>query len=75
MQLKGQVKWFDEKKGFGFLTCESVQGDIFVHYKNILGKGFKTLQPLQNVSFKLVETEKGYQATDVLAEKVTKDGE
>jgi CspA family cold shock protein len=63
----GQVKWFNEKKGFGFIVNQ--QGDdIFVHYKDIQGEGFKTLQENEKVSFVLDKGPKGFKAQDVLIE-------
>lgn len=64
----GHVKWFNEKKGFGFIVRGSGE-DIFVHYKDIdiQGAGFKTLQENDNVSFLLEKGPKGLKAQDVLA--------
>ena len=60
----GKVKWFDPKKGYGFILGE--QGDdVFVHYTNIMGDGFRTLKDGQTVSYELVKTEKGHQARSV----------
>ena len=60
----GQVKWFNEKKGFGFIISQ--QGDdIFVHYKDIAGEGFKTLHENDIVSFVLDKGPKGLKAQDV----------
>lgn len=60
----GQVKWFNEKKGFGFIVNQ--QGDdIFVHYKDIQGEGFKTLQENEAVTFLLERGPKGFKAQDV----------
>ncbi|KTD16282.1 cold-shock protein [Legionella jordanis] len=61
----GHVKWFNEKKGFGFIINE--QGDdIFVHYKDIQGVGFKTLHENDAVTFVLDKGPKGYKAQDVI---------
>ncbi|GBE15953.1 MAG TPA: cold-shock protein [Proteobacteria bacterium] len=62
---EGTVKWFDEKKGFGFITQEEGP-DVFVHYSAIGGDGFKTLQEGQSVTFEITEGTKGPQATNVL---------
>lgn len=63
----GQVKWFNEKKGFGFII--SPQGDdIFVHYKDIQGVGFKTLHENDAVSYVLDKGPKGLKAQEVLVE-------
>ena len=61
----GHVKWFNEKKGFGFILNENGD-DIFVHYKDIQGVGFKTLQEKEQVSFKLDKGPKGLKAQDVM---------
>jgi len=60
----GTVKWFDEAKGYGFITCED-GSDVFVHFRAIRGKGFRTLQEGQPVDFEIVESPKGLQAQDV----------
>lgn len=60
----GHVKWFNEKKGFGFIVNERGD-DIFVHYKDIQGMGFKTLHENDKVSFVLAKGDKGYKAEDV----------
>jgi len=62
--LEGQVKWFNAKKGFGFLEVEGEQ-DVFVHFSAINSSGFKKLEEGQRVSFDIVETEKGRQAANV----------
>jgi CspA family cold shock protein len=62
----GTVKWFNESKGFGFISRESGP-DVFVHFRAINGTGFKTLQEGQNVSFTVVQGQKGLQAEDVTA--------
>lgn len=60
----GHVKWFDNKKGFGFIANEGGT-DIFVHYSSIQGGGFKTLKEGELVQFDLVESEKGLKAQNV----------
>ena len=60
----GTVKWFNDAKGYGFITPESGQ-DLFVHFRSIMGTGFKSLQEGQKVSFKVVQGQKGLQAEDV----------
>lgn len=62
--LKGNVKWFNATKGYGFISTEEGD-DVFVHYSAIEGDGFKTLDEGQEVEFDIVEGEKGPQATDV----------
>lgn len=59
----GVVKWFNDKKGFGFIVNE--QGDIFVHYKDIQGNGFKTLHENDVVTFVLNKGDKGFKAQEV----------
>ena len=61
----GVVKWFDEAKGFGFITPEDGSGDVFVHYSAIEGKGFRTLAENQKVKFESKMGPKGLQATMV----------
>ena len=61
---RGQVKWFSEKKGYGFITQED-GNDVFVHYSAISTEGFKTLQEGDEVEFEISQGEKGLQATNV----------
>jgi cold shock protein len=60
----GTVKWFNDSKGFGFISRES-GADVFVHFRAIQGTGFRTLQEGQKVSFKVVQGQKGLQADEV----------
>jgi CspA family cold shock protein len=60
----GTVKWFNDAKGFGFITPESGE-DVFVHFRAIQGSGFKSLAEGQKVSFELVKGPKGLQADAV----------
>ncbi len=60
----GTVKWFNNDKGFGFISAES-GSDLFVHYKAIKGDGFKSLEEGQKVRFSVERTAKGEQAIDV----------
>ncbi len=60
----GTVKWFNETKGYGFITPESGP-DVFVHFRAIKGNGFKTLAEGQKVSFEVVQGQKGMQAERV----------
>ncbi len=62
---EGTVKWFNEAKGYGFITNEEV-GDVFVHYSNIEGSGYKTLAEGQSVSFEIEEGPKGPKAINVM---------
>ena len=61
---KGKVKWFNEKKGYGFIEQEG-GGDVFVHFSAIQGEGFKTLAEGQEVEFDVVDGQKGPQASNV----------
>lgn len=61
----GKVKWFDTKKGFGFIQQENGP-DVFVHYSNINGSGFKNLEEGQLVEFELVDSPKGPKAQNVI---------
>ncbi len=61
---KGQVKWFDQKKGYGFITQEDGD-DLFVHYSAINRDGFKTLDEGDEVEFEVSQGKKGLQATNV----------
>ncbi len=63
----GTVKWFNDAKGFGFITRENGP-DVFVHFRSIEGDGFKSLAEGQNVSFNVTEGPKGPQAEAVRAE-------
>ena len=65
-QQTGTVKWFNESKGFGFIQ-RSNGADLFVHFRSIVGQGFKTLAEGQAVSFTEVSGQKGPQAENVLA--------
>ena len=59
----GTVKWFNDAKGFGFISRENGE-DVFVHFRAIQGDGFKSLQEGQQVTFKLVQGQKGLQADE-----------
>jgi len=62
---KGKVKWFNERKGYGFITPDDGSEDLFVHHSNIAGEGFRSLQNDQAVEYEVGEGRKGPQATDV----------
>lgn len=62
---KGQVKWFDPKKGYGFILGPNNQ-DVFVHYSQIQGDGFRSLKDGETVEYELVQGEKGFQARAVV---------
>ncbi len=60
----GKVKWFDNKKGYGFISHDSGK-DIFVHYSQIQGQGYKTLAEGETVDFELIDSGKGLKAQNV----------
>jgi CspA family cold shock protein len=62
---KGKVKWFNESKGYGFITRDE-GGDVFAHYSSIEGNGFKTLTEGDTVSFNVVDGEKGPKAINIV---------
>jgi CspA family cold shock protein len=64
--MQGKVKWFNERKGFGFIEAEN-GNDVFVHFSAIQGSGFKTLQDGQSVSFDVQNGPKGLSAVNVQA--------
>ncbi|HAN28609.1 MAG TPA: cold-shock protein [Halieaceae bacterium] len=64
-RVSGTVKWFNNAKGFGFITREEGSEDVFVHFRSIQGDGYRTLNEGQAVEFSLVEGPKGLQAEDV----------
>ncbi|MBA6412592.1 cold-shock protein [Parahaliea sp. F7430] len=65
-RVNGTVKWFNNAKGFGFITREEGDDDIFVHFRSIQGEGYRTLNEGQVVEFNLVKGPKGLQAEEVL---------
>ena len=61
----GRVKWFSDTRGFGFITIDKTEIDVFVHHSSILGQGYKTLSPGEQVEFDVVETQKGKKAVKI----------
>jgi len=62
----GVVKWFNDKKGYGFIACDGINNDVFVHYSAINQDGFKTLLQGQRVQFELSDNPKGARAANVV---------
>ena len=62
---KGTIKWFNEQKGFGFITNDNGGEDVFVHFSGIVSRGFKTLKEGQKVTFDITRGDRGMQATNV----------
>lgn len=65
--MKGTVKWFNNQKGYGFITTDDGK-DVFVHYSGVMGSGFKTLEEGTTVTFDLTENDRGEQAVNVMIE-------
>jgi len=63
--VQGKVKWFNQKKGYGFIQREDGD-DVFVHYSAIQGEGFKTLDEGDTVEFDVVDSDRGLQAANVV---------
>ena len=61
----GKVKWFNDQKGFGFITPDDGSNDLFVHHSAIMAEGFKTLAENQPVEFEMQQSEKGPRAANV----------
>ena len=61
----GRVKWFDSKKGFGFIEAAELEKDVFVHHSGIAGDGYRHLKEGDKVDFDIEETDKGPQAINV----------
>lgn len=65
VKQQGKVKWFNNARGYGFIECSNTEEDIFVHYRNIISDGYKSLSEGQIVEFTLAKGDKGLQAEDV----------
>jgi CspA family cold shock protein len=66
MSLKGKVKWFNDQKGYGFITPDNGSADVFVHHTAIQGEGFKSLAENQTVEFEVLQSDKGPKAANVV---------
>lgn len=66
-RVQGTVKWFNGQKGFGFITPDNSESDVFVHYSAISASGFRDLQEGQRVEFEITQGQKGLQASNVTA--------
>lgn len=64
--VQGTVKWFNDAKGYGFITVDGQDGDVFVHFSTIQGNGFRTLAEGQRVEFEIAQGPKGPQAENVV---------
>lgn len=64
---RGTVKWFNNARGYGFITLSEAGDDVFVHYRNITGSGYKSLNEGQLVEFDLLKGDKGLQADNVVS--------
>jgi CspA family cold shock protein len=73
-KVSGTVKWFDAKKGYGFITREG-EKDVFVHYSAIQGDGYRKLEDGQAVEFTIVEGRKGLEASDLTVAEPKKAGD
>lgn len=65
MSIKGKVKWFNPTKGYGFITPDEGDKDLFVHHSSIQGDGYKSLKEEQSVTFDVEDGDKGPQAVNV----------
>jgi CspA family cold shock protein len=61
----GTVKWFDGRKGYGFITKEDGSGDVFAHFQEIVGEGYRTLNEGDRVKFEIANSPKGEKATNI----------
>ena len=63
--MKGKVKWFNDRKGYGFIEKDDGQGDVFVHHTAISTEGFRTLAEGQEVEFEVIQDQRGEKAINV----------
>ena len=66
MSMKGKVKWFNDQKGYGFITPDDGTADVFFHHTSSQGQGFKTLAENQAVEFEILQSDKGPKAANVV---------
>lgn len=66
MGMKGKVKWFNDQKGYGFITPDDGSADVFVHHTAIQSDGFRSLAENQAVEFDVLQTDKGPKAANVV---------
>jgi CspA family cold shock protein len=64
--MKGKVKWFNDQKGYGFITPDDGTADVFVHHTAIQGSGFRSLSENQAVEFEILQSDKGPKAANVV---------
>jgi len=65
MSTFGKVKWFDSKKGYGFIEKEDGSGDVFAHFQEITGEGYRSLNEGDRVKFEITQSPKGDKATKI----------
>ena len=65
-RIKGEVKWFSNQKGYGFITPDGGGKDVFVHHSAIMGEGYRSLDEGQHVTFEVTQGPKGEQASGVV---------
>lgn len=71
--MKGVVKWFNNQKGYGFITPDNSDKDVFVHFSSVTGEGYKSLKEGEQVEFEIKEGPKGEQAVNVVRSVSAKD--